>query len=711
MNAYPHLFTPVTLGAVTLPNRVIMGSMHTGMEDDPTDFPDLAAYFAERARGGAALMVTGGFSPDETGILYPGGGSMTTIAQAHDHRIITDAVHQAGGKILLQLLHAGRYAAHPDAVAPSASQAPINRYPAAEMTPEQIEQTIESFGQAASLAHQAGYDGVEIMGSEGYLLNQFLAERTNQRQDEWGGTPVRRRRFPVDVARAVRAAVLPNFLVMYRISLQDLVDGGQRWPEVLELAHELEAAGVDVFNTGIGWHEARVPTIVTSVPRAAFTEVTGALRDEVRVPVVASNRINMPETAEQILASGQADLVSMARPFLADPQWVQKSSTQREDEINTCIACNQACLDHTFAHRRATCLVNPRAGHETTLRLEPTRTVKRIAVVGAGPAGMSCAVSLAERGHRVELFEARDHLGGQFALAQRIPGKEEFSETIRYFTRQLELHGVTVHVSTHADADALASGGFDDVVLATGVAPRVPEIEGLNHPSVMTYPELLTGVRKPGERVAVIGAGGIGVDVSEFLTHDTSPTLDLAAWQAEWGVTGGDAAGGLGPAAPSSSEREVFLVQRRATPIGKDLGLTSGWVHRASLKHKGVRMVPAATYERIDDDGLHLTVPADSPVAAQLSHRVHAAAGASSDRADSAAAPGQPATGAQHERVAVVLPVDSVVVCAGQISRNELAAPLRDRGVNVHVIGGADVAAELDAKRAIRQGTRLAATL
>lgn len=680
MTAYPHLFTPVTLGAVTLPNRLIMGSMHTGMEDDPADFPELAAYLTERVRGGAALMVTGGFSPDETGALYPGGSSLTTTQQATEHRIITEAVHRDGGKILLQLLHAGRYAAHPEAVAPSASQAPINRYPAAEMTPQQITDTVSAFARAASLAHQAGYDGVEIMGSEGYLLNQFLAERTNQRTDQWGGDAGRRRRFPVAVTEAIRQAVPEDFLVMYRISLQDLVDGGQSWPEIVTLARELETVGVDVFNTGIGWHEARVPTIVTSVPRAAFTPVTGQLKAAVSVPVVASNRINMPQTAEAILADGQADLVSMARPFLADPQWVSKAAKDRADEINTCIACNQACLDHTFAHKRATCLVNPRAGHESTLTLGPTRTVKRIAVVGAGPAGMSCAVTLAQRGHQVELFEARDHLGGQFALAQRVPGKEEFSETIRYFTRQLELNGVTVHLSTEADTQQLASGGFDDVVLATGVAPRVPSIPGLDHPSVITYPELLTGERRPGSRVAVIGAGGIGVDVSEFLTHATSPALDRPAWQAEWGVSDGDAPGGLAPAAPSPSPRQVYLVQRRSTAIGKDLGLTSGWVHRASLKHKGVRMVPAATYQRIDDDGLHLTVPAD---------------------------PKDP----DSERVQRVLPVDSVVICAGQVSRNGLAEPLREQGLNVHVIGGADVAAELDAKRAINQGTRLAAQL
>lgn len=709
MTAYPRLFTPVTVGALTLPTRVVMGSMHTGMEDDPAQFPELAAYFAERARGGASLMVTGGFSPDGAGVLYPGGGRITTQAEAAEHRILTETVHDAGGRILLQVLHAGRYAAHEAALAPSASHAPINRFPAAEMTAGQVEAAVASFARAAELAREAGYDGVEIMGSEGYLLNQFLAERTNHRTDEWGGDAVRRRRFPVAVAEAVRAAVPADFLVMYRISLLDLVDGGQRWSDVAELALELEAAGVDVFNTGIGWHEARVPTIVTSVPRAAFSEATGRLRDSVSVPVAASNRINMPHTAEEILASGQADLISMARPFLADPEWVAKAGTGRAEEINTCIACNQACLDHTFAHRRATCLVNPRAGNETTLVLEPSRTVKRVAVVGAGPAGLSCALAAAGRGHHVELFEARDHLGGQFALARRIPGKEEFAETIRYFTRQLELAGVAVHLSAAVSVESLVGGGWDDVVLATGVTPRVPAIPGLDHPSVIAYPDLLTGARRAGSRVAVVGAGGIGVDVSEYLTHASSPAVDLPAWQAEWGVTADGAPGGLGPAAPAPSPREVYLIQRRSTGIGKDLGLTSGWVHRASLKHKGVRFITGATYERIDDDGLHLTVPLDTPAGAAASAAATGLGESSSPAALAIRTPDE--SGEEGERVPLLLPVDSVVVCAGQVSRNELAGPLRERGLTVHVIGGADVAAELDAKRAIDQGTRLAATL
>lgn len=670
---YPHVFSPVRVGPLTLPHRIIMSSMHTGLEDHPDHFPELSAYFTERVRGGAGLVITGGFSPDQAGILYPGAAQFTTATQASAHRMITDSVHQAGGKIVLQLLHAGRYAAHADAVAPSASHSPINKYPAAGMTSEQVQATIEAFAHAANLAEEAGYDGVEIMGSEGYLLNQFLAERTNQRTDQWGGDAQRRRCFPVAVTHAIKQAVSADFLVMYRISLQDLVEGGQSWSEIVALAQELEAVGVDAFNTGIGWHEARVPTIVTSVPRAAFTDVTADLKKVVTVPVAASNRINTPETAEEIVAAGQADLISMARPFLADPEWVLKAAAGQPELINTCIACNQACLDHIFAHQRVSCLVNPRAGKETRLHLGPTQRVKRIAVVGAGPAGMSCAVVLAQRGHRVEVFEAQDHLGGQFALAQRIPGKEEFAETIRYFARQLELHGVAVHRSTLVDASTLASGGFDDVVLATGVAPRVPDIPGLDHPSVITYPELLTGARTPGQRVAVIGAGGIGVDVSEFLTHASSPTLNLSAWRAEWGVTNGDTPGGLGKAVHAPPTREVFLIQRKATAIGRDLGLTTGWVHRASLKHKGVRFIPGATYQRIDDSGVHLTVDSG--------------------------------------RQALVLPVDSVVVCAGQVSRNELADPLRSLGVNVHVIGGADVAAELDAKRAISQGTHLAATL
>ncbi|MDN5573969.1 MAG: NADPH-dependent 2,4-dienoyl-CoA reductase [Micrococcales bacterium] len=687
MTAHPRLSAPLSIGRLELPHRILMGSMHTGMEDDPEQFPELAAYFAERARGGAGLMITGGFSPNGEGRLTPGGGQLSDPAQAAHHRILTDAVHEAGGLLALQILHAGRYAYHPKAVSASATQSPISPFPARELTDEQVRAAIQDFARCAVLAQEAGYDAVEIMGSEGYLLNQFLAQRTNQRDDEWGGNVQRRRRFPVEVVRAVRAAA-PEFPIVYRLSLLDLVEGGQTWDDVVELAGELEDAGVDVFNTGIGWHEARVPTIVTSVPRAAFTEATAALKAEVSVPVAASNRISMPQDAETILAEGQADLVSMARPFLADPAWVRKALEGREDRINTCIACNQACLDHTFSQKRASCLVNPRAGRETTLVLEPTRTAQRVAVIGAGPAGLSTAVAAAERGHRVELFEAQDHLGGQFALAQRIPGKEEFAETLRYFTQRLEDLGVAVRTGHRVSAQELIDAGWDHVILATGVDPRVPEIEGLEHPSVITYPDLVSGRRQAGQRVAVIGAGGIGVDVCEFLTHTGPQPTPVEDWQKEWGVaplTGPDAQiGALRKPEPEPSPRQVHLIQRRTSSIGKDLGVTTGWVHRAALRARGVHQITGAQYVRIDDDGLHLTVPA----------------GDSSDT-EATDAPREP----------LVLPVDSVILCAGQVSQRELVEPLEHSGISLHIIGGADVAAELDAKRAIKQGVEVAAGL
>ncbi|PZO69627.1 MAG: NADPH-dependent 2,4-dienoyl-CoA reductase [Kocuria palustris] len=687
MTEHPRLSAPLSIGRLELPHRILMGSMHTGMEDDPEQFPELAAYFAERARGGAGLMITGGFSPNGEGRLTPGGGRLSDPAQAAHHRILTDAVHEAGGLLALQILHAGRYAYHPKAVSASATQSPISPFPARELTDEQVRAAIQDFARCAVLAQEAGYDAVEIMGSEGYLLNQFLAQRTNQREDDWGGDAQRRRRFPVEVVRAVRAAA-PGLPIIYRISLMDLVDGGQAWEDVVALAHELEDAGVDVFNTGIGWHEARVPTIVTSVPRAAFTEATAALKAEVSVPVAASNRMSMPEDAETILAEGQADLVSMARPFLADPAWVRKALEGREDRINTCIACNQACLDHTFSQKRASCLVNPRAGRETTLVLEPTRTAQRVAVVGAGPAGLATAVAAAERGHRVELFEAQDHLGGQFALAQRIPGKEEFAETLRYFTQRLEDLGVAVRTGHRVSAQELIDGGWDHVILATGVEPRVPEIEGLEHPSVITYPDLVSGRRQAGERVAVIGAGGIGVDVCEFLTHTGPQPTRVEDWQKEWGVaplSGPDAQiGGLRKPEPEPSPRQVHLIQRRTSSIGKDLGVTTGWVHRVALRSRGVHQITGAQYVRIDDDGLHLTVPAED-----------------SSGTDAADAPREP----------LVLPVDSVILCAGQVSQRELVEPLEHSGISLHIIGGADAAAELDAKRAIKQGVEVAAAL
>ncbi|MFW5469169.1 FAD-dependent oxidoreductase [Knoellia sp. CPCC 206435] len=677
MTAYPHLLAPLDLGHLTLPNRVVMGSMHTGLEDRARDFPKLAEFFAERARGGAGLIITGGFAPNIEGTLLPLASKLTTRREARQHRVLTDAVHAEGGRIALQLLHAGRYAYTPWCVAPSALQSPISRFRPRALSSRGIERTIAAFVRAARLAREAGYDGVEVMGSEGYLINQFLAPRTNQRTDAWGGTAEKRRRLAVEVVRRIREEVGEDFLVVYRISAVDLVPDGQTWDEVAALAREVEAAGASVLNLGIGWHEARVPTIVTSVPRAAFVSYAARLKSETSLPVIATNRINMPEVAESILGAGDADLVSLARPFLADPNWVRKAAESRSDEINTCIACNQACLDHTFRKQRATCLLNPRAAYETELVLGPTRRARKVAVVGAGPAGLACATTLAERGHSVDLFEARDHIGGQFAIAQRIPGKEEFSESVRYFRRRIEVTGVRLHTGRRVTAEELRDGGFDEVVVATGVEPRVPSIPGVDHPSVMTYAELVRGEREAGPRVAVIGAGGIGVDVSEFLTAQPSATLDLDLWRAEWGV--GDPAltrGGLAPAVVETPQHEVVLLQRRSTSIGKGLGRTTGWVHRAALRAKGVEQVTGVTYDRIDDAGVHVSF------------------GEGED--------------APPPRV---IPVDTVVLCAGQESVRTLADELAPSGIPVHVIGGADVAAEVDAKRAIRQGTELAARL
>ncbi|MEU0793862.1 NADPH-dependent 2,4-dienoyl-CoA reductase [Amycolatopsis sp. NPDC005961] len=670
MSPYPNLLSPLDLGFTTLRNRVLMGSMHTGLEDKAAHFPELAEYYAERARGGVGLIVTGGFAPNKTGWLLPLASKLTTSAEARQHRQLTAPVHEAGGKIALQVLHAGRYAYHPLSVSASSIKAPINPFRPRALTGYGVRQQINAFANCAALAREAGYDGVEIMGSEGYLINQFLAERTNKRTDAWGGTPEKRRRFAVEIVKRTREKAGDDFIIIYRLSMLDLVEGGQRWEDVVALAQEVEAAGATIINTGIGWHEARVPTIVTSVPRAAFTWVTGKLKPHVTIPVVTSNRINMPQVAEEALSNGDADLVSMARPFLADPEWIRKAETGREDEINTCIACNQACLDHAFKRKLVSCMVNPRAGHETTLTLAPTRRSKHVAVVGAGPAGLSTATALAERGHSVELFEAGDEIGGQFGIARKIPGKEEFAETIRYYRRRVEVTGVKLHLGTRVTAGDLT--GFDEVVLATGVAPRVPSLPGIDHPKVLSYVDVVRHGKPVGERVAVIGAGGIGVDVSEFLTHTASPALDLDAWMAEWGVTDPEqAAGGLTERRPEPSPRQVFLLQRKKSGIGSGLGKTSGWVHRAALKAKRVEQITGVTYERIDDDGLHITVD------------------------------GKPR----------LLGVDTVVVCAGQEPVRDLADALRAAGLPVHLVGGADVAAELDAKRAIDQGTRLAAAL
>ncbi|MDC7696925.1 NADPH-dependent 2,4-dienoyl-CoA reductase [Vogesella indigofera] len=673
MTAYPHLLAPLDLGFTTLKNRVLMGSMHTGLEEAPQGFEKMAAFYAERARGGVGLIVTGGVGPNEEGRVAEGASMLADEHEVPQHRIVTAAVHAAGGKIALQILHTGRYSYQEQLVSASPICAPINFYRPREMSEDDIQRTIADFARCAKLAQDAGYDGVEVMGSEGYLINQFIVRHTNKRTDDWGGSFDNRIRFALEVLRAVRAAVGAEFIIIYRLSMLDLVNDGSSWDEVVQLAQQVEQAGATIINTGIGWHEARVPTIATSVPRGGFAWVTKKLMGKVGIPLITTNRINTPEVAEDILASGCANMVSMARPFLADAEFVNKAAQGRSDEINTCIGCNQACLDHIFQGKLTSCLVNPRACRETELNYEKTTAPKKLAVVGAGPAGMAFATIAAGRGHDVTLFDSASEIGGQFNVAKQIPGKEEFHETLRYFARRIELTGVTLRLNQRVSAAELQ--GFDEVILATGIAPRLPAIPGIEHPKVLSYLDVLKHGKKVGRKVAIIGAGGIGFDTAEFLSHEgKSSSLDTAAFMREWGVDMQLAhAGGLAPQGPQPhpSPREIYLLQRKSSKVGDGLGKTTGWIHRASLQMKKVQMIAGVSYDRIDDAGLHVTIKGETQV----------------------------------------LAVDNIIVCAGQDPLRELQQPLLAAGKAVHLIGGADVAAELDAKRAIDQGARLAASI
>ena len=669
---YPHLLAPLDLGFTTLKNRVLMGSMHTGLEEVANGHERMAAYFGERAKGGVGLIVTGGIGPNTEGGTHPNTKMLVTEDDIAGHKQITDSVHEHGGKICMQILHTGRYAYSPDQVAPSAIKSPINPFTPRALTDEEVYKQIDDFVFTSVQAQKAGYDGVEIMGSEGYFLNQFIAARTNQREDDWGGSYENRIRLPIEVVRRVREAVGEHFIIIFRLSMLDLVDGGSTAEEVIQLGKAVEKAGATIINTGIGWHEAQIPTIATKVPRAAFTWVTARFRKELSVPVITSNRINTPEVAEEVLARGDADMVSMARPFLADPDFVIKAQENRADEINTCIGCNQACLDHVFGGVMTSCLVNPRACHETELFITATTNVKKIAVVGAGPAGLSAATTAASRGHQVTLFDSASEIGGQFNIAKQIPGKEEFFETLRYYGRQIELTGVDLQLNRRVTSEQLNNGGFDEVIIATGISPRMPTIEGINHPKVMDYLDVIGAKKSVGQKVAIIGAGGIGFDTAEYITHSgESTSQNIPAFMKEWGIdmTFGSRSGIEGVTAqPVPSPREVYLLQRKTTRVGKGLGKTTGWIHRAGLAMKGVRMMPGCDYSHIDDQGLHITVGDNTQI----------------------------------------LDVDTIIICAGQDPLRELVD-----GLNLphHLIGGADEAGELDAKRAIDQGTRLAAAM
>lgn len=672
---YKHIFTPLDLGFTTLKNRILMGSMHTGLEEEKNGIQKIAAYYAERAKGGVGLIVTGGISPNIQGWTGPFAARMSKKKHALEHQKITKAVHEEGGKICMQILHSGRYGYHPFNVAPSKIKSPITPFTPFKLNKTGIKNTIKSFVKSAVLAKEANYDGVEIMGSEGYLINQFIAKRTNKRNDSWGGNYSNRMRLPIEIVKQTRAAVGSNFIIIYRLSMLDLVEGGSSWEEIVLLAKEIEKAGATIINTGIGWHEARIPTIATSVPRAAFTWVTKKMKEEVSIPLVTSNRINMPETAEKVLEEGHADMVSMARPFLADPFWVQKAKEEKEDEINTCIGCNQACLDHVFQRKVASCLVNPRACHETELQYTTTQNPKKIAVVGAGPAGLSAATIAAQRGHHVHIFDVASEIGGQFNMAKQIPGKEEFYETIRYFKKQLEIHKVTLNLNTKVDIDLLKESDFDEIILATGIVPRKLAIEGISHQKVLSYIDVLKHKKKVGDKVAIIGAGGIGFDVAEYLAHQgESTSQNINAWLQEWGIDktlqARSGTEGVKPKYKKTS-KEIYMFKRSKGKFGANLGKTTGWIHRTNLKKTGVKFFGEVSYTKIDDEGLHF----------------------------------------KQNNEDKVISVDTIVICAGQNPLKELLEPLKSLNKKVHVIGGADFAQELDAKRAIDQGARLAAKL